>query len=96
MGELVKVKELLDSEEKWCQGTSFARIDGQPCPIENATRFCLLGAIEKCYGHSYVEKYKAGMLLKEAIPDGRLVSLFNDSSSTTFADIQRVLELADV
>lgn len=49
-----KVYELLEDPGHWCQGMAFANERGY-CKREDATRCCLLGAVDICYGELYVQ-----------------------------------------
>lgn len=56
----MKVKELLSSPSRWCQRFAARRASGEDClaTAEDATCWCLWGAVRKCYGlYDYVEVY---------------------------------------
>lgn len=97
----MKVKELLSDESKWCQ-RALARVDKEneasaisPRSLK-ATCWCLEGAIVRCYPTHAARIMAEGRIKNALNGDWIYVSSFNDSEATTFADIQRVLELADV
>ena len=41
-----KLSEVLTDESKWCKGSPFNDLSGNPCSISNAVKCCLLGATE--------------------------------------------------
>lgn len=96
----MKVKELLDSPEKWTKEAIARDEFGISTYLEckNAKSFCLLGGIIKCYGYDF-----AGDIISEIefnirkIFNSKLDLIdFNNDLNTTFEDIQKVLEMADV
>lgn len=98
---IMKVKALLNSPKKWIRG-AFARNDnGCVCSVSSpgATQWCLVGAVRRCYSDPERRVAVTDALLK-AIESVRGFSqgapIFNDAHSTTFADIKKVLEIADV
>lgn len=96
------IAELFASEDRWTKFASGKDKDGKSVgsSSEKAVSFCLGGAVDKIYGTSnkyldvnqrlneIIEKYSLGK--RCGIVD------FNDHSTTTFADIQRVVSLANV
>jgi hypothetical protein len=48
----MKAHELLNSKDKWTQGSYSRDSEGFYCPINSpkAVKFCAAGAIYKCYG----------------------------------------------
>lgn len=93
----MKVKELLSDESKWTR-KAYAR-DSHGVMIEprspSACCWCISGAIERCY-QSYAKASEVSEKIKRHLPFGKTSIDFNDDPATTFADIRRVLELADV
>lgn len=97
----MKIQKLLNTEKRWCRGAEARDIHGTPVSPQSpeAVQWCLLGAINKCYG-SYTNDYdKIFDRLRNTIEAPRKifgVANFNDRASTTFADIQKLIEKADV
>jgi hypothetical protein len=96
----MKIKELLSTPDKWTKGLAARNKKGEPVftSDKDAYSFCLLGACAKCYPDLLncveVEKKIRDILRNE---NGFLSIVdFNDSSSTTFEDIRRILEIANV
>jgi len=97
----MKVKELLYKEAKWTQRTRartfFGHYRCEPRSIL-ARQWCLTGAIEKCYPYANPsELSEICDRIRKHLPRGRssLVQ-WNDQEDTTFADVQALLEKADV
>lgn len=91
----MKVKDLLDSEEKWCQGQYAREIDGASIgPTDpDARQWCLDGAILRCYPDSR-ERLAVYDRVSRIIEVG--VVIFNDAPGRTFAEIRKVIEKADI
>jgi hypothetical protein len=104
------VKELLSKSDKWCKGVlalDDAGFDVDP-QCSKATKFCLLGAIEHCYGSfKYGKGGRAADKLRDAIAQHIetydkflesevIVPHFNDYMTTTHKDIVAVVELANI
>lgn len=100
------VQELLSDESKWTKGT-FAR-DENNCNIDpyskGAICWCIKGAIMRCY-EGDDEYWHANNEIRAAIAklkyfDKPTINInimgFNDNPNTTFADIRRVIEEADI
>jgi len=90
----MKVQDLLTDERKWTKNQMRRiREDG-------TVAYCLFGALDECYRNDSLAFLDAETRLKGAIYgeiDGEsLISRFNDSPVTTFADIRRVIEQADI
>jgi hypothetical protein len=89
------IKDVLTDESKWHKGDlAMSPTGARVSPNSpSAFKFCLLGALEKCYtGEEYEEKkaklYEANQCFS--------IVLFNDSPSTTFADVMALVEKAGV
>lgn len=97
----MKIKDLLDSPEKWTK-RAFARDKTGGVVSEfsdDAVCWCLLGAAVKC--HNYNDEFAHACEKLEQAVDTLFshfgqASVFNDAADTTFADVRKVLELADV
>lgn len=105
MTEPMKVRDLLCDEGKWCKGANAVDANGDVVhPLsKHACRWCLLGAIIRCYGERPSCPGTPGNLplkeiRKQLGPPTKVIpiSTWNDARTTNFADIRRVLELADV
>ena len=88
----MKVRDLLCDESKWCKG-AYRCYD----------RMCLMGALREAYKNS--DKFGRLLLLRKVIlrqfpqrldASNPVIIVFNDHPETTFADVRKVLELADV
>ncbi len=99
----MKIKELLDTERKWCKRR--AAVDASGTPVNpgdtNAVRWCLMGAANKCYSDR-AERIHVFKKLIKLIHNGGddhldlpVISRYNDKVSTTFTDIKNLLEEAD-
>lgn len=58
----MKVQELLSDESKWCCFHTAKNIQGNQVDVNSpdACRFCLLGALDKCYEDAKVVSIKIG------------------------------------
>ena len=105
----MKVKDLLSSPEKWHKGCYAKDTKGNPVSETGSTAvsWCLMGAIYKCYdngaGYKIASSYGNVLSCIRKIEDNfpdllRRVSLpcFNDDPKTTFEDIRRIIETADI
>ena len=93
----MKVKELLSDRSKWCQGSFATDAEGNPRGImaPDATRFCLRGALGRCYPEQ-TEYDAARKRLESSLSSHSCLMEFNDSTFTTFTDVKELLERADV
>ncbi len=94
----MKVKELLADPARWTKGTFARRVDNEAVASqsEEACKWCLLGAIRRCYveGEEYTQahtKLKAAVI---KFSGQYRIGTFNDT--TTHEDLMKVLEDADV
>ncbi len=97
----MKVKELLN-KDNWIKGFLGIKDTGKPTlsPYE-ATSFCLVGAVCRCYGFIGNQKFDIYKQLKSAIhevtgKDFQNISTFNDDENTTWEMVEKVLTIADV
>lgn len=96
----MKIKELFSSHHKWTKYGSAKNNKGESvrsCDLD-ATRFCLSGAVSRCYPN-VLERIKILKKLKSSIEKytGEKysgITNFNDSSS--FKDVKNVVEQANV
>ena len=91
----MKAHELLSDESKWTKGVSARDADGQWEDYRSgmAVKWCIKAAIWRCYD---TEESRSGACRKVASIVGPDISKWNDSNSTTFADVRRVLLEANV
>ncbi len=94
----MKVKELLADPARWTRGMFARRADNEPVASQSdeACKWCLLGAIRRCYveGEEYA---RAHTQLKTAVikfSGQSRIGVFNDT--TTHENLMKVLEDADV
>lgn len=101
----MKVKELLSSADRWCKGHYAIDVNDEPVSYYHpeAVKFCLSGALEKCYSPLGDDYHAAFDKLGKAVStytDGKFDDLdfesFNDDLETRFGDIRNVLEIADI
>ncbi len=96
----MKIKDLLNSPDKWIQHCYAKKKNGKlvhPAKPE-AYCFCLRGALIQCYANMQEKNVAENKLLKVVAENTLHTGLiaFNDSPETTFEDIRRILEIADV
>lgn len=92
----MKIKELFSDESKWTKGFYARDKDDERCYAEDskAVKWCLIGAIHKCYSGSTLAMAKVlvqGISDKYKIPIPS-ISMFNDAEGTTFAQIKSLVE----
>ncbi len=90
----MKIKELLNSSDKWIQ-KDYAR-NAQDKPVsffdESACKFCLVGAMYHCYGLNSrsiidrIDSYLGGVSIPE----------WNDSRVRKFEDVQELVNKLDI
>ena len=81
----MKVKDLLDSENKWAKRCYKHRVD-------SGYKYCLVGAIHECYPEEMWES----ILVKIANEIQCCVTFWNDQDKTTFDDILRLINLLNI
>lgn len=108
----MKIKDLLNTKEKWTTDCFARDINGNPVTAddENATCYCLVGAIYCCYPFHQIKRVTEKLsktiqkLYRDNLPaaialenDEDIISLFNDNLVlTTFENVKQVLKVADV
>ena len=82
----MKISELLSSPSKWTQGSFAKDADGEPVCWSSryAERFCLLGALKKCYPN-VEEQNRIRSLVRDRVG---VITNYNDST-----DYQTVISL---
>lgn len=97
------VKELLSSEDKWTKTYSSTTANGSPCIPEDraAVRWCLVGAVRRCYGDNFdafnrvIDKLHAAISqIYPGDPCYTCLADFNDNNS--FAAVLAVVDAAGV
>lgn len=96
----MKVKELLDSPEKWTKGHYSRDKLGNPAWPENddATCFCLMGAIRRCYGFGP----RGNEIVKRCCDrikcddSGSSLGPFNDAPERTFDEVRQLITELDI
>ena len=91
----MKVKDLLTDESKWVKGAYARTAEGRRAGSceSDAVRFCLLGAITRCYPNAGF-----GEVLNRVVDQlpGRAIAEWNDDQSTTFTDVRNLVEKLDI
>lgn len=98
----MKVFELLKTEGNWCKDTRAKDVNDKRVPVisdERAVKFCLEGAIERCYPdekkRDEIEKRVLAMIKTFNDPDWnepfRTIAMFNDSKHTTYKEVYGIV-----
>ncbi|TXH42677.1 MAG: hypothetical protein E6Q97_35280 [Desulfurellales bacterium] len=97
----MKVSELLDSPDKWCQHAYAKNIEGAPVSsyASGACSWCLIGAINTCYPLLVdPDRQEHDMVmdrLKEVIGITN-VATWNDDPSRTFEEVREAVLKAGI
>lgn len=102
----VKVKDLLDSSNKWTKNHYARDIYGHSVSqfSNYATCFCLDGAMQKCYGtkKEYIDISKKVLnylhttnKIHEPLTHQKIFQ-WNDKAQTTFKDIKELVQILDI
>lgn len=97
----MKAYELLSSKEKWAKRAYAYDEKGAPCDPrdEKAVCFCLLGAIDRCYGKTPMRVRSKdiflGVLEKLKNKVGN-VPHWNDAEERTYEEVVAVLKELDI
>lgn len=99
----MKVKEFLTSRYRWCKGRMAIDSKGNKVNYNSphASRFCLVGAINKCYidnntkdvVFTKIEKY---LNLPSRLYISGSIGKWNDKKKTTFKDVRKLIEDLDI
>jgi hypothetical protein len=91
----MKVQELLNDESKWHKGDY--QVDKKGCIYGEPVKWCLMGAIMYCYkGPEYsVVSIKVEETANELYNQNNILTL-NDDPKTTFDQIRKIIEKANV
>lgn len=92
----MKIKELFSGPEKWTKRAYARTQDGAvaPCDSAGAVRWCLVGALEKCYP-DHADKRTARAAIHAAIKKGTIPE-WNDAPGRTFAEVKELVEKLDI
>lgn len=93
----MKVRELLKDETCWTKGAYARDEKGNDIPAtsEQATCFCLRGAIRKCYLDPEIREKVLETVYRE-IEYPRGISFWNDNPHRTFEDVKELVERLDI
>jgi hypothetical protein len=97
----MKIRELLTDESKWTQGAFAETETGHPVDYddESAAKFCIVGAVRKCYGRGD-EATTVFRKVKDEVQrvHGGLERLaaWNDDDRRTFAEVKALVERLDI
>lgn len=98
----MKVKDLLSGEAAWTKDSYSRDIHGNPTlNVDDpaSVSWCLEGAIHKCYINNNEPGNSFGYILMKVenyLGKGGSILHFNDSESTKFEDIRKVVETLDI
>lgn len=100
----MKIKELFNDDSKWCKDALATNIDNDIVDPNSptATRWCLAGAIFKCYPperRNEIEqriRIRIGMSFNLRSGDKVPISLWNDDKDRTFEQIKDLIESLDI
>jgi len=92
----MKIRELLDSPEKWTKQWYAYNKEGRRtnCSDDDATCWCLMGAVAKCYGSNIKEEKQIIQLLNKET--GGNVVEWNDNPERKFDEVKALVERLDV
>lgn len=93
----MKAYELLDSPEKWIQNLAACAADGTSCDSDEpvAARWCLFGAINRCYqAEALVEYNERWTRLRDRLGCGPIT--WNDTPGRTYDEVITVLKELDI
>lgn len=90
---MMKIKDVLTDESKWCQHYYAKDKDGVPVSrlSPEACKFCLSGAMQNCYG---VNQFKIINRINEEVDD--FMVSWNDAPERTFAEVRALIEKLDI
>lgn len=100
-----RVGKLLDRHQRWTKNSYAKNNKGATVKVtgQDAVRFCLQGAIDKCYPGSVSNQVASSRALKavNSLFKGKGdtysdVLDFNDADWVTFKDVQRVVKAAGI
>lgn len=93
----MKIKELLDSPEKWTKGYwAKTKEDENISPLDiYASKWCLVGAVRFCYQNI---EYNVLARIKEALNNFSVGGLteWNDAPERTFEEVKALVNKLDI
>jgi len=94
----MKIKELLTDESKWTKLYGARNENNDPVNPRSseAVCWCLIGAYIKCYGYGHNDEIYMRLRNKTLELNNIEIDSFNDSPTTTFADIRKLVEELDI
>lgn len=92
----MKAHELLNSPKRWTKLVPARDANCRPVSVdsEEACRWCLLGAIERCYPEE--EKYLTARIAISKAIGSTFISVYNDSAARTFEEVHGLLVKLDL
>jgi hypothetical protein len=92
------LQELFTDESRWTKDAFARNAKGKARgPLEpDAVRWCLMGALDFCYGPKSRQQATLRRKIETSPSYHTGIAQFNDSTETTFADIRKVIEEANV
>ncbi len=93
----MKVKELLNSPDKWIQGSFGQNAQGESVGSlgDDVVCWCLAGAVNKCYYENATSGQWSEIMGKIQNEVGNVVK-YNDDPRRTFEDIRALIEKLDI
>lgn len=97
----MKVRELLDSPEKWIQHASVINAQGhQTWNIDEGVRFCLSGALKRCYGDAYPRWAEVRTVIQADLGLCKCgcgsIAAWNDRPNTCYRDVKALVDRLDI
>lgn len=96
----MKVRELLSDKSKWTKRWYARTKDGfkTNATSKDAVSFCLLGAIEKCYGTEFFCNLPNDVKgkLYERFGSASKPSSWNDANERTFEEVKTLVDELDI
>lgn len=92
---LIKIKETINTPNKWCKGFYATNKNGKPVLVNDDTAlcFCISGAMDKVIFY-YPDKIKIHNKLFFTLNLNMNLTIFNDSSETTHQDVMDLIDKA--
>lgn len=89
----MKAWKLIEKSEHWCRTYYFKDKYGTMCNMDRAYSYCLVGALQKCYGPGsiYNKQYER---VQDSI--GGSITRWNDDLSTNHGDVLNLLKTLDI
>lgn len=97
----MKIHELLSDRTKWTQGCAARDEKGNQAYIESkdAVCFCLVGALDRCYGRMTEERFLAANKIKERVKAKNgyaTIPEYNDAPTRTYEQVLQLVKELDV